>query len=45
MSVDPNDRALAAFLGLAMGDALGATVEFMTRGEIAATYGVHKKII
>jgi ADP-ribosyl-[dinitrogen reductase] hydrolase len=39
------DRALAAFLGLAIGDALGATVEFMTRGEIASTYGVHKKII
>jgi ADP-ribosyl-[dinitrogen reductase] hydrolase len=39
------DRAVAAFLGLAIGDALGATVEFMTRSEIAAAYGVHKKII
>ena len=29
------DRALAAFLGFAVGDALGATVEFMTKGEIA----------
>lgn len=34
------DRALAAFLGLAIGDALGATVEFMTSREIAAEYGV-----
>jgi ADP-ribosyl-[dinitrogen reductase] hydrolase len=39
------DRALAAFLGLAVGDALGATVEFMTRQEIAAQYGVHRKMI
>ena len=39
------DRALAAFLGFAIGDALGATVEFMTKGEIAAQYGVHRKII
>jgi ADP-ribosyl-[dinitrogen reductase] hydrolase len=39
------DRALAAFLGFAVGDALGATVEFMTRDEIAAEYGVHRKIV
>lgn len=39
------DRALAAFLGFAIGDALGATVEFMTKSEIAARYGVHSKII
>jgi ADP-ribosyl-[dinitrogen reductase] hydrolase len=39
------DRALAAFLGFAVGDALGATVEFMTKGEIAAQYGVHRKIV
>ena len=39
------DRALAAFLGFAIGDALGATVEFMTKGEIAAQYGVHRNII
>ena len=39
------DRALAAYLGFAIGDALGATVEFMTRSEIAAQYGVHREII
>lgn len=39
------DRALAAFLGFAVGDALGATVEFMTRGEISARYGVHREMI
>ncbi len=37
-------RALAAYLGLALGDALGATVEFMTPREIAAQYGVHDSI-
>jgi ADP-ribosyl-[dinitrogen reductase] hydrolase len=37
-------RAQAAFLGLAVGDALGATTEFMTPGEIRAQYGVHRKI-
>jgi ADP-ribosyl-[dinitrogen reductase] hydrolase len=35
------DRAVAAYLGLAIGDALGATVEFMTPREIAAQYTVH----
>jgi len=35
------DRAIAAYLGLAIGDALGATVEFMTPREIAAQYGTH----
>jgi ADP-ribosyl-[dinitrogen reductase] hydrolase len=39
------DRALAAFLGLAIGDALGATVEFLTREEIVERHGRHKKII
>ena len=45
MTISLQDRALGAYLGLAVGDALGATVEFMTRGEIAAKYGVHQKII
>ena len=43
----PNEvirRAQAAFLGLAIGDALGATTEFMTPAEIRAKYGVHRKI-
>ena len=39
------DRAIAAYLGLAIGDALGATVEFMTPREIASQYGVHDKLI
>jgi ADP-ribosyl-[dinitrogen reductase] hydrolase len=39
------DRALGAYLGFAVGDALGATVEFMTKGEIEEKYGVHRKMI
>ncbi|PLX40837.1 MAG: ADP-ribosyl-[dinitrogen reductase] hydrolase [Deltaproteobacteria bacterium] len=39
------DRARGCLLGAALGDALGATVEFMSRSEIKARYGVHKKII
>lgn len=39
------ERARAAYLGLAIGDALGATTEFMTPGEIRAKYKVHRKII
>lgn len=39
------DRAVAAYLGLAIGDALGATVEFMTPREIVAKYGVHDQLI
>ncbi len=38
-------KAVAAYCGLAVGDALGATVEFMLPSEIVHTYGVHKKII
>jgi ADP-ribosyl-[dinitrogen reductase] hydrolase len=41
---DVLDRSKAAFLGLAVGDALGATVEFMTQGEIRAKYGCHKEM-
>jgi len=37
-------RGQAAFLGLAIGDALGATTEFMSPREIQAQYKVHKKI-
>lgn len=39
------DRALGSFLGLAVGDALGATVEFLTAPEIAAKYKTHNQII
>lgn len=38
-------RAEAAYLGLALGDALGATVEFMTPREIAHQHGVHREIV
>ena len=37
-------RSRAAFLGAALGDALGAPVEFMTGGEIRAKYGVMKEM-
>jgi ADP-ribosyl-[dinitrogen reductase] hydrolase len=43
------ERARGAYLGLAIGDALGATVEFMTPREIRAAFarqgGVHKEMI
>ena len=39
------DRALGSFMGVAIGDALGATVEFCTAGEIAAQYKVHNQIV
>jgi ADP-ribosyl-[dinitrogen reductase] hydrolase len=38
-------RAEAAYLGLALGDALGASVEFMTPREIAHHHGVHREIV
>lgn len=37
-------RGVAAYLGLAVGDALGATVEFMSPREIQANIGVHRDI-
>jgi ADP-ribosyl-[dinitrogen reductase] hydrolase len=40
-----HQHALGAYLGLAVGDALGATVEFMTPREIQQHYGIHDKII
>ena len=46
---DLQDRALGAYLGLAVGDALGATVEFLTPGEIRRQFaragGAHKEIV
>jgi ADP-ribosyl-[dinitrogen reductase] hydrolase len=38
-------KAVAAYLGLALGDALGATTEFLTPSEIKAHYGVHNAIV
>jgi len=38
-------RARAALLGVALGDALGAPVEFMTSGEIRAKYGVLRELV
>lgn len=37
-------RALAGYLGLAVGDALGATTEFLRPQEIVARYGLHQEI-
>ena len=39
------DRALGAYLGFACGDALGATVEFMTPAQIRQRYGLHQDIV
>ncbi len=38
------NRGMAAYLGLAIGDALGATVEFLTPNEIRHQIGVHREI-
>ncbi|MES9971676.1 MAG: ADP-ribosyl-[dinitrogen reductase] hydrolase [Candidatus Thiodiazotropha sp.] len=38
-------RAMGAYIGLAVGDALGATTEFLTPREIKEKHGVHDKII
>ena len=45
LSDELHDRALGAYLGFAIGDALGATVEFMTPGEIQQRYGMHRDMI
>jgi ADP-ribosyl-[dinitrogen reductase] hydrolase len=38
-------RARSAFVGMAVGDSLGAPVEFMTPHEIAAQHGILKEIV
>ncbi len=38
------DRALGSYIGLAIGDALGATTEFLTPREIEEQHGVHENI-
>ena len=40
-----HQRALGAYLGLAVGDALGATVEFLTPGEIRHQHGELRDIV
>jgi ADP-ribosyl-[dinitrogen reductase] hydrolase len=42
---DIRNRARAAFLGVAVGDALGAGLEFMTPREIASQYGTVSEIL
>lgn len=42
---DIQNRSRAAFLGVAVGDALGAGLEFMTPGEIKAKYGIVRDIL
>ncbi|MHB1531284.1 ADP-ribosyl-[dinitrogen reductase] hydrolase [Acidithiobacillus sp.] len=44
-SDDLRERALGAYLGLAVGDALGATVEFRSPREIQEEFGVHRSMI
>jgi len=39
------DRARAALFGVAVGDALGATTEFMTPAEVRDRYGVLREIV
>ena len=39
------DRARAALLGAAVGDALGATTEFMKPAQIRDRFGVHREIV
>ena len=39
------DRARAALFGVAVGDALGATAEFMTPAKIRSRYGVLREIV
>ena len=42
---DLERRILGTYLGLAVGDAFGATVEFLTPAEIRAAYGEHRDLI
>ncbi len=42
---DLHDRGRGVLLASAVGDALGATVEFMSPGEIRSRFGVHRDII
>lgn len=44
MKNEIKDKILGSYIGLAVGDALGATTEFMTPREIQVNIGVHNKI-
>lgn len=44
VGITMQQRAIGAYLGLATGDALGATTEFLTPREIQEEYGVHRRI-
>lgn len=44
ISAELLERVKGAYLGLAVGDALGATVEFMTPREIQVQYGQHDSV-
>lgn len=41
----PRERFVGCLVGLALGDALGAPLEFMPRAEIAATYGEVRELL
>ena len=41
----PRDRFVGCLIGLALGDALGAPLEFMPRAEIAANYGEVRELL
>jgi ADP-ribosyl-[dinitrogen reductase] hydrolase len=45
MKNDIEEKVIGSYVGFAVGDALGATTEFMTPREIQAHYGVHNKIV
>lgn len=44
MKNDLRDKVIGSYIGFAVGDALGATTEFMTPREIQVNHGVHNKI-
>lgn len=45
MSTPPRERFVGCLVGLAVGDALGAPLEFMPRAEIAAAFGEVREMI
>lgn len=45
MTVSTADAIVGGLLGVAAGDALGTTVEFMAPEEIHRRFGVHREIV